>query len=159
MAITQDIVATYRGPGAVMRRLLARGQREDRALAILMAGCLLVFVSQWPPLARQAHFDGQELNPLLGGALLAWVMIAPLIFYGLAALSHLLARALGGQGSFFGARLALFWALALVLTRRRNHMLRRQDALRAKFESAVVRDTAEQLRRTCSTSTSTGASL
>ncbi|MDD9739130.1 MAG: YIP1 family protein [Marinovum algicola] len=111
MAITQDIVATYRGPGAVMCRLLARGQREDRALAILMAGCLLVFVSQWPPLARQAHFDGQELNPLLGGALLAWVMIAPLIFYGLAALSHLLARALGGQGSFFGARLALFWAL------------------------------------------------
>ena len=68
-------------------------------------------MSQWPPLARQAHFDGQELNPLLGGALLAWVMIAPLIFYGLAALSHLLARALGGQGSFFGARLALFWAL------------------------------------------------
>ncbi len=111
MAITQDITATYRGPGTVLRRLLDRGRREDRALAILMAGCLLVFVSQWPALARQAHFEGRDLNPLLGGALLAWVMIAPLIFYALAGLSHLLARLLGGQGSFYGARLALFWAL------------------------------------------------
>ncbi|TNF20338.1 MAG: YIP1 family protein [Rhodobacteraceae bacterium] len=111
MSVSQDIVATYRGPGTVVRRLLARGQREDRALAILMAGCLLVFVSQWPRLARQAHVDGSELNPLLGGALLAWLIIAPLIFYGLAAGSHLLAKPLGGRGSFFGARLALFWAL------------------------------------------------
>lgn len=114
MAITSDIVATYRGPGAVVRRLLARGQREDRALAILMAGCLLVFVSQWPPLARQAHIEGVELNPLLGGALLAWVMIAPILMYALAAGSHLLAKALGGKGSFYGARLALFWALLAV---------------------------------------------
>ncbi len=111
MSVTSDIVATYRGPGAVIRRWLSGGQREDRALAILMAACLVVFVSQWPPLARQAHFAGQELNPLLGGALLAWLVLAPLIFYGLAAATHLLARLLGGQGTFFGARMALFWAL------------------------------------------------
>lgn len=111
MAITQDIVATYRGPGKVLRRLLDRGQREDRALAILMAGCLVVFVSQWPVLARRAHLEQTELNPLLGGALLAWLFIAPLVLYALAALSHVVARALGGQGSQYGARLALFWAL------------------------------------------------
>jgi hypothetical protein len=34
--------------------------------------------------------------------------------YGLAALSRLVSRALGGQGSWFGARVALFWALACV---------------------------------------------
>ncbi|MDA7428837.1 YIP1 family protein [Primorskyibacter aestuariivivens] len=111
MAITQDIVATYRGPGKVLRRLLDRGQREDRALAILMAGCLVVFVSQWPVLARRAHLEQTELNPLLGGSLLAWLFIAPLVLYALAALSHMVARALGGQGSHYGARLALFWAL------------------------------------------------
>lgn len=111
MAITQDIVATYRGPGKVLRRLLDRGQREDRALAILMAGCLVVFVSQWPVLARRAHLEQTELNPLLGGSLLAWLFIAPLVLYALAALSHVVARALGGQGSQYGARLALFWAL------------------------------------------------
>lgn len=111
MSVSQDIVATYRRPGTVVRRLLARGQREDRALAILMAACLMVFISQWPPLSRQAHLDGVDVNPLLGGALLAWLIIAPLILYALAAGSHLVAKPLGGQGTFYGARLALFWAL------------------------------------------------
>ncbi|MFC3616502.1 YIP1 family protein [Lutimaribacter marinistellae] len=111
MAVTQDIVATYRGPAAVIRRLLSAGQREDRALAILMAACALVFISQMPRLSREAHLSGQELNMLLGGTLLAWLIIAPLILYGVAALSHLVARIAGGRGSWYGARLALFWAL------------------------------------------------
>ena len=111
MSVSADIVATYRGPGRVMRRLLAMGQREDRALAILMAGCALVFIAQMPRLAREAHLTGQELNMLLGGALLGWLIIAPLAFYGFAALSHLFAKLLGGRGDWFGARLALFWSL------------------------------------------------
>jgi len=111
MAVTSDIAATYRGPGRVMRRLLGMGQREDRALAFLMAGCVLVFVAQLPRLAREAQVTGQELNMLLGASLLAWVIIAPLLLYGIAGLSHLLARILGGRGDWYGARLALFWAL------------------------------------------------
>ena len=110
MPVTTDIVASYRGPRAVMRRLLAMGQNEGRALAILMAGCALTFVGQWPRLAREAHLTGQELNALLGGALLGWLFIAPLAFYALAFLSHLIARAFGGAGRGYGARLALFWA-------------------------------------------------
>ncbi len=110
MPVASDIVATYRGPRPVMRRLLSMGVREDRALAILMAGCVIVFVGQWPRLAREAHLSGQELNPLLGGALMGWVFLAPLIFYALALLSHLLARVLGGKGTGFGARMALFWS-------------------------------------------------
>lgn len=110
MPVASDIVATYRGPRRVMRRLLDMGTREDRALAILMAGCLVVFVGQWPRLAREAHLTDQDLNPMLGGALMAWVFIAPLLLYALATVSHLIARILGGQGSGFGARMALFWA-------------------------------------------------
>ena len=33
------------------------------------------------------------------------------VFYLLAALAHFGARLFGGHGSFFGARIALFWAL------------------------------------------------
>lgn len=111
MPVTSDIGATYRGPGRVMDRLLAAGQREDRALAILMAFCVLIFIAQMPRLSREAHLTGQELNVLLGGTLMAWIFIAPLLLYGLAAASHLIARAFGGQGSWYGARLALFWSL------------------------------------------------
>ena len=93
-----------------MRRMLAMGENEGRALAILMAGCALTFVSQWPRLAREAHLTEQDLNPLMGGALLGWVFIAPLAFYALAFLSHLAIRALGASGSAFASRLALFWA-------------------------------------------------
>lgn len=110
MPVTRDIVASYIGPGRVMRRLLDMGPREDRALVILMAACLLVFVGQWPRLAREAYLTGQELNPLLGGALLAWLFIAPLFFYALAAVSYLVLRGFGANLSGFDARLALFWA-------------------------------------------------
>jgi hypothetical protein len=93
-----------------MRRLLSAGTREDRALAMLMAGCVLAFISQLPRLSREAHLTGEELNPMLGGALFAWLFIAPLMFYLIAALSHLVARLFKGNGDWFGARLALFWA-------------------------------------------------
>ncbi|MAU54106.1 MAG: YIP1 family protein [Roseovarius sp.] len=110
MPVTRDIVATYRGPRRVVRRLLAMGAREDRALALLMGGCILVFVAQWPRLAREAHLAGEALNPRLGGALMGWIVIAPLIFYLLAFLSYLAVRLLRGRISGYGARLALFWA-------------------------------------------------
>lgn len=111
MAVTSDIVATYRGPRRVVRRILADGHREDRALVFLMAACVLLFVARWPGLARQAHLEEVDLNPLMGGALMGLLFIAPLVMYALAALSHLVARLVGGAGSWFGARIALFWAL------------------------------------------------
>ena len=111
MPVTADITATYRGPGRVIGRLLDAGQREDRALVILMAFCVLMFIAQMPRLAREAHLNGTDLNMLMGGALMAWVFIAPLVLYLLAAVSHLVARLVGAKGSWYGARLALFWAL------------------------------------------------
>ncbi|EEE38224.1 hypothetical protein RKLH11_2065 [Rhodobacteraceae bacterium KLH11] len=111
MPVTTDIVATYRGPGRVVRRLLDMGPREDRALAFVMAFCIVGFIAQLPSLARQAHLEGSELNMLMGGALLGSVFILPLFFYFLAWLSHLIARLVGGNGTSYGARLALFWAL------------------------------------------------
>ena len=111
MPVTADITATYRGPGRVVGKLLAMGQREDRALAFLMGACALIFVAQLPRLAREAHLQGEALDMKMGGALLGWVIMAPLVLYLIAALFHLLARAAGGRGSWFGSRVALFWAL------------------------------------------------
>ena len=73
MLLTREIVATYRGPGAVVSRLLAQGPREDRALMFVMAACGLFFVAQLPALSRRAWLEGVDLNPLMGGALLAWL--------------------------------------------------------------------------------------
>jgi len=111
MAVTTNISATYRGPGRVMRRLLAMGQREDRALAYVMGGCAVMFIGQWPNLQRVAIETEQDLHMLLGGALMGWIFIAPLALYALAGITHLLAKIVGGKGTFYGARLALFWSI------------------------------------------------
>jgi len=112
MPVSTDIARTYRSPRKVLRGKLGAGVREDRALASLMAACFLIFVAQWPVLSRQAFLDPSvPLEARLGGALLAWLFIAPIAAYVIAAASHILARLAGGSGTWFGARLALFWAL------------------------------------------------
>jgi hypothetical protein len=111
MSLVADILGSYRSPRRVVGRILAAGPREDRALAMVMAGCAVVFVAQWPRLAREAHLSGDDLNIKLGGALFAWLFIMPLALYTLSLLSHWLLRATGGQGSGYDARIALFWAL------------------------------------------------
>jgi len=111
MAITRNIRATYVGPGRVVSGMLAGGPREDRALAYLMAGCAIVFISQLPRLAREAHLTGGDLNMMMGGALMAWVLIAPLVLYAIAGVSYVIAKLLRVRTTAFGTRLALFWAL------------------------------------------------
>lgn len=115
MAVTLDILRAWRQPRAVIRERLA-GANEAGALAVLMAAAALAFVAQWPALARAAHVDSAvPLEARLGGALMAMLFVLPLLAYGLALVSHVVARALGGRGSGLGARLALFWAM-LALT-------------------------------------------
>jgi hypothetical protein len=111
MSITAQILRTYRSPGSVVRGQLSRGQREDRAFLVLMLACALIFVGQWPRLAREAHLMDQPVDILIGGALMGWIFVAPLLLYGVAAISILVLRALGRRPAPFAARFALFWAL------------------------------------------------
>lgn len=111
MGLVSDIVATYRRPAKVVGRLLDMGQREDRALVFLMAGCGILFIAQMPQLAREAHVTGKELNPLLGASMFALLFIAPLLLYVLAGLSYAVLRLLRAPITGYGARLSLFWAL------------------------------------------------
>lgn len=114
MAVTTDIVATWRQPRAAIRRHLARGVSEPFAFTLLLVFLLLAFIGQWPQASREAVLAQESsVAPRLLARALAVLATIP-IWYALAALSRLVARALGGNGSWYAARLALFWALATI---------------------------------------------
>ena len=115
MSATDDILRSYRAPGAVVRAHLARGRSEPRALTFLLAALGVIFIAQWPRLSRLAHEGGDDL-PLTGlmvGTGLALLATVP-VFYVLAWITQQLARLIGGRGDGYGARLALFWALLAI---------------------------------------------
>ena len=113
MAVTDDIMATYRGPKAVARRLLAGEAHEGRALAYLLAGLIVAYVALWPILSRADVLAGPDsavpMTQRMMGAFLGMLAFLP-GFYLLAAISRIVAGWLGGKGSFFAARIVLFWA-------------------------------------------------
>lgn len=115
MSAIRDIIQSYRAPRTVIRRHLERGVNEGRVFIFLVGACLLVFIAQWPRLSREAYLDTSiPLDARLGAAMLGWLFIAPLFFYALAGVSYMVARLMGGQGTTFGARLALFWSMLVV---------------------------------------------
>lgn len=112
MSVALDIARTYQGPRDVLRRRVAPPESEPRALVVLFAGCLLMFVAQWPVLSRAAYEDPTiPLWERFSGALFGWLFVVPLAFYALAALSHAIALLFKGKANWYQARMALFWAL------------------------------------------------
>ena len=112
MSVVRDIARTYIAPRQVQARRLAGGAREDRALAVLMGACVLIFVAQWPRLSREAFLDPSiGFDARLAGALFGWIMVMPLVFYALALLTQAFVRVFGVTGAGFACRITLFWAL------------------------------------------------
>lgn len=105
-----DLAETPFRPARVVRRLAARGVSERQLLAWVMAASLIALLARLPLLLENRAPD-QPPEALAGAAIIAGLLFAPLFFYALAALSRLIARVMGGQGSGQGARLALFWVL------------------------------------------------
>ena len=58
--------------------------------------------------------EAPELSQLIAYEFLAWLMVWPLMLYVLGSVLHVFAKLLGGKGSFYSARLALFWSLLAV---------------------------------------------
>jgi hypothetical protein len=115
MGVVADIWRTYRlGPRPLAAEHLARGPNEARAFAFLMLGCGLVWMGQWPRLMREVQSGRPDpeatFQQLAGTALVTWLMVMPLVFFGLAGLTHAASRAMGGQGEPWAARVAAFWA-------------------------------------------------
>lgn len=114
MPVTTDIVATWRSPRATIRRHRARGTSEPFVFTLLLVFLVLTFVGQWPQAAREAYL-AQEPSAIPRVLPRAMAILATIpLWYGLAAISRLIARAMGGRGSGYAARLALFWALAAI---------------------------------------------
>ncbi|MCF2870545.1 hypothetical protein L0664_05650 [Octadecabacter sp. G9-8] len=99
----------YRRPRAVVRSLYAMGAREDRAIAWLMIGCFLVFISRLPALQRGAVNGGSNFQQDTIYAFFALLMIAPLLFYLLAFVLFGVTKVLRPAATSYGARLAVFW--------------------------------------------------
>jgi hypothetical protein len=114
MTVTTDLVATWRRPREILRQHLARGRSEPFAFSLLLVFLTLAFVAQWPVAAREAHFAGEAsaLPRILPRAMAVLATIP--VWYAVAALSRVVARMMGGQGTWYGARVALFWALAAI---------------------------------------------
>ncbi len=114
MAAVEDILRSYRRPRVVIREHLARMRSEPRLFSFLFSALLLMFVAQWPALARQ-HFQTPDV-PMPGlflGTALALAATTP-FFYALAFLVTQATRLFRGRADGYGGRLALFWALFAV---------------------------------------------
>jgi hypothetical protein len=108
-----DVADTYRDPAAVFARKLTIGVREPQLLAWVVFACLISFLARLPGLVslhRESAIE-QPLEALLAASLVAGVFFAPIFFYVLAGISHLVAKVFGKQGSWQSARVALFWSL------------------------------------------------
>lgn len=112
MSVVLDIVRTYRAPRDTIGRRIGAEVREDRALAVLMGACVLIFVAQWPRLAREAWLDPEiGFDARLAGALFAWLFLMPLVFYGVSLILTGLLRLIGRPANGYSVRMALFWGL------------------------------------------------
>ena len=112
MSLTNDIVATYKGPGRVIERFMRQGRNEVRALLFVLIAGLLVFIASAPYQAREAELnpDGPLAVRLYWSAFL-WMFLLPLLLYLFAAIVWLLSKVAQRGLTGYGARLSLFWAL------------------------------------------------
>ena len=103
----------WRAPARTVRSL--RGMRDPALLALLLGTLAMYFVAQWPVHVRAAEVDPSiPQGARLGGALMATMFLMPLLVYLLAALSGVVARAVGWAGTGADARLALIWTMAMI---------------------------------------------
>jgi hypothetical protein len=111
MSVTRDIVASWHSPRVVIRRHLARPVSEPFAFTLLVTFLILAFIALWPGMARLSTLDPTvPVTARLIPTALALLATIPL-WYLVSIISHWVARALGGKGSYYRARLALFMAL------------------------------------------------
>ena len=114
MAVTDEIMRSWRSPAAAMRRQLPH-MTEGRALTYLLIASVMIIIAQAPRLSRAAHLNPDvPFEPQFLAAALGILAVLPAFAYALAAVSHLVSKAMGGQGTWLGARLALFWTLLAV---------------------------------------------
>lgn len=110
-----DIVGAYGGLRGSMRNQMDRGNDEARLMAYLAFGCFVIFLSFLP---RLLSTDLSGTDQSIAAGITVWffavMFFAPLILYGIAAISHLIAKAFGAKGPYHNARHAVAWMLVVL---------------------------------------------
>lgn len=104
--------------GGVRRRLDSR-PGESGLLAQAYLAAALAFVAGLPSAIEDARAleatQPDALTGVLAGRAFSAIFLFPLLLYLLAAIQRLVAKAFRGQGSFYSARVTLFWAVIVAL--------------------------------------------
>ena len=117
MTLLGDIVSAYRGFGPSMRKQLAPEAREEKMLLYVMLATLIFFAARIPSLldvAKNTSDAELTMTNIIGANFATSIFFGPLMLYGIAALSHLIAKPFGGKATFQEARLAFFWTLLVI---------------------------------------------
>ena len=111
-----EILAAYGDLRASVRRQVDFHPREATITAYIMFGSFAIFLGFLPRLFA-TDLSGNVEQSLAAGVIV-WFFIVmfflPLAFYSLSALSHLIAKRSGGQGSFYSARVAFGWMVVVL---------------------------------------------
>lgn len=121
MSTTGRIFAAWGNPRGVMRDQMNEGDIDGRALTFILIAGILLSIGNLPSAMMQGGLTndpGSEPAAAMMAARFFQVAIGAVAMAvaGLIAapVSHLIARAFGGVGSWATTRLALFWALLTV---------------------------------------------
>lgn len=111
-----EILASYGDLRGSIRRQIEFRPREATITAYIMFGCFAIFLGFLPRLFATDLSSEQDQS--LAAGVIVWFFIVmfflPLGFYGLSALSHLIAKQRGGQGSYYNARVVFGWTVVVL---------------------------------------------
>lgn len=112
MALTQDILATYKGPKRVFTRFLAQGRNEVRTLLFVLIAGMLMFIAVTPYQARLGELDPETpFIARLYWSALVYILILPIMIYLFALIVTGVARVARRQITGYEIRFTLIWAL------------------------------------------------
>lgn len=108
--LARRAIAAWADLGASMRAELARAPRESELLFWVMLSGLLWFLGRAIILAAGPAEATGVLGARIGAEFITSVFFRTLAFYAVAGIAGLIARRLGGRGSWRETRAAVFWA-------------------------------------------------
>jgi len=112
VALTQDILATYKVPGRVVSRFLAQGRNEVRVLLFVLIAGALMFIATSPYQARAAELsDEVPFMARMYWSAFFYIMIMPMLFYAFAGIIYGVAKIARRQVTGYEIRFTLVWAL------------------------------------------------
>ncbi len=112
-----EMLAAWNDLRGSIRRQMDLHPREATITAYIMFGCFGIFLGFLPRLFATDLSNSPDQS--LAAGVVIWLFVvmffAPLFFYGLSALTHLVAKQFGGKGTYYTARLSMGWMLVVTV--------------------------------------------